>query len=111
MITVSDQFLKAVRAPHGVAYEVTCQPADGSPEFELPFLDGTITIDRTAVHRRRLDITLSDPTLYPSGSSAPFNVYGSTITASRGIRFANSLREMVQLGIYRIEDAARDLPA
>ena len=109
MIPVSPEFLAAIRGGQNLATEATVYPPAGSP-ITLDVEDGTVIIDRTAAHRRHLDLTLSNPLVYPESPSDPIAPYGSEIIVKRGLSFANGAREMVQLGVFRVEDAARDIP-
>ncbi len=114
MLTVSDQFLAALRYGHAVTTIATLYPTTGDPVI-LPVEDGTVTIDRTADHRRHLDLTVApvydDGTeVYPSTTSDALNVYGAEIVIEHGVRFANEALELVQLGVFRVEDASRGLP-
>lgn len=119
MLTASADFLAAIRAPHILAVEAIAYPPGGQP-VALPIEDGAVTIDRTAEHRRHLDLTVapkfpSDHPLagldvYPNETTDPVNVYGTEIVVKRGVRFASNAVEMPQLGIFRIEDASRDTP-
>ena len=86
----------------------------------MPVEDGTITIDRTATHRRQLALSvapvypsghaLEGQEVYPSARRRPSTSYGTEIVIQTGIRYANDAVELVQQGIFRIEDASRDLP-
>lgn len=109
MQAVSDQFLAALRTSHGLTTEVTAYPPSGDPVV-LEIEDGTVTIDRTADQRRRLDLTLSNALVYPDEPSDPVNVYGTELVVKRGVRLAGGARELVQLGVFRIQDAARTIP-
>ena len=114
MLAVSDQFLAALRYGHAVTTIATLYPPSGAPVV-LPVEDGTVTIDRTADHRRALDLTVAplydDGTeVYPSSTADPLNVYGGEIVIEHGIRFANEAAELVQIGVFRVESASRILP-
>ena len=114
MLAVSDQFLAALRYGHAVTTIATLYPTAGDPVV-LPVEDGTVTIDRTADHRRALDLTVApiydDGTeVYPSSTADPLNVYGAEIVIEHGIRFANEATELVPLGVFRVESASRVLP-
>lgn len=110
MIPVSDAFLRAMRTSHSLKTVAICTPASG-PTLELPIEDGSITMDRTADQRRRLDLQISDALLYPDSPTDPVNVFGATVAISRGVVFGNGVEELVPVGIYRLEDAGREIPS
>lgn len=119
MLAVSDQFLAALRYGHAIKTVATAYPPSGAP-VDLPVEDGTVTIDRTAAHRRQLQLTvapkypsghaLEGQEVYPSTTANPIAPYGTEIVVSTGIRFANEAVELAQQGIFRVEDVSRDLP-
>lgn len=121
MQPVSDQFLAAIRANHAVTSAAMLLPADGSPQIPLPLLSsaGQVMLDRTADVRgscqlnigpTRTDTGHAGESLYPDSPSAPLNVYGAEVVVSRGVRFADGVSEMVQLGRFRVDELARELP-
>lgn len=109
MLTVSSQFLAALRGPQVIATEAIAYPPTGDP-VTLPIEDGTMTSDRTADNRRQLDLTVSDPSLYPLLPTDPLAPYGTEIIVKRGLTFANASTELLQLGIFRIESCERQIP-
>jgi hypothetical protein len=109
MLTVSSQFLSALRGPQVIATEAIAYPPTGNP-IVLPIEDGAVTSDRTADNRRQLDLTVSDPTLYPLAPTDPLSVYGTEVIVKRGLTFANDTTELLQLGIFRIESCERQIP-
>ncbi len=109
MISVTDQFLAAIRAPHMLATLAIVTPPSGDPVV-VDVNDGTVTIDRTADQRRRLDLTLADPSLYPESPADVVNVYGSEVTVWRGVEYADGATELASLGVFRIQDVSRSVP-
>jgi hypothetical protein len=119
VIAVSTGLLEAIRYPHLLAVEAVAYPPVGDP-VALPLSDGSVTIDRTADHRRRLDLTLAPnypvdhplagQEVYPDDPGDPLSVYGAEIIVKRGVRFANETIELVQLGVFRVEDASVSIP-
>lgn len=119
MIDVSNTFLAALRGPHQLAVRAVAYPPAGGT-VDLPILDGSVTIDRTADQRRRLDLTIAPKypaghefegeDVYPATTSGAVNVYGTEVKVYRGIEFAGGAAEYAALGVFRVEDAQRDLP-
>ena len=87
VLTVTDTFLDAIRAPHMLATLATVTPPSGDA-VDVLVNDGSVVIDRTADQRRSLDLTVADPSLYPEATTDVLNVYGSEITVSRGVEYA-----------------------
>lgn len=110
MYAASAAFLAAIRESQTLATRATLTPTSGAP-IDLPLEDGTVTIDRTADHRRRCDIQIADATLYPDSTSDPVNVYGATVRLYRGVDFGGGRQELAPLGKFRLEDAGREIPA
>jgi hypothetical protein len=109
VISVSQQFLDTIRSSHKIALEATVYPPGGTP-FDIPIEDGTVTVDRTAQVRRSLSLVCGDPSLYPRSTIDLLNVYGTEIIVKRGIEYADGSRELVQLGVFRVQDAQQDDP-
>src|SRR5207237_1016482 len=81
ILTVTDTFLDAIRAPHNLKTSATVTTPSGGT-LDVLVNDGTVMIDRTADQRRSLDLTIADPMLYPEATSDPLNVYGHEITTT-----------------------------
>jgi hypothetical protein len=99
-----------IRAPHNLVVEVVAYPPSGDP-IRLDIADGTVTIDRTADHRRRLDLVVSNPLVYPVTPSDPVNVYGTEITVARGVELAGGAVTLVPQGVFRVEEVSRSSPS
>ncbi|WP_285367731.1 DUF5047 domain-containing protein [Streptomyces albipurpureus] len=76
---------------------------------DLPFTDGTVTVDRGSKERRSLSLTVADPAYLPWSPTAPLAVYGQTLVVSRGIRYPNGTSESVPLGVFRIDEPQGDV--
>jgi hypothetical protein len=109
MITTTTEFQDALRSSHGFAGEAIAYPPNGDPVV-LPIEDGTVTIDRTADNRRSLSLAVSDPSLYPTKPTDAIAPYGTEVVVKRGIRYAGGRSELVQVGVFRLQDAERQLP-
>lgn len=105
MRPVSDRFAAAIYNSHKVAVEARVLTASGSTPVDI--LDGTVTLDITADSRGSCDLTL--PHEYaPANYADLVTPYGNEIQLFRGIHFPDGERELVSLGIYRIEDVTDD---
>ncbi len=109
MQALSDTFFEAIRGPHMLATLAIITPPTGDPVV-VDVNDGAVTIDRTADQRRRLDLTLADPALYPESPLDVVNVYGSEVTVWRGVSYATGATELASLGVFRIQDVSRSVP-
>ncbi len=109
MITMTDTFFEAIRGPHMLATLAIVTPPTGDPVI-VDVNDGTVTIDRTADQRRRLDLTVADPSLYPEAPGDALNVYGSEVAIWRGVEYSTGATELAQLGVFRIQDVSRSVP-
>ncbi len=109
MQALSDTFFEAIRGPHMLATLAIITPPTGDPVV-IDVNDGAVTIDRTAEQRRRLDLTLADPALYPESPLDVVNVYGSEVTVWRGVSYATGATELASLGVFRIQDVSRSVP-
>jgi hypothetical protein len=110
MRSVTDVFLQALRTSHQLALRVTAYPPSGDP-FDVPINDGSVTLDRTADHRGRVDLVISDPSYYPDVETDPVNIYGTELNVQRGIDYGNGSVELVSLGWYRVQSIERDQPS
>lgn len=109
MITTTPEFQAALRSSHGFTGKAIAYPPNGDP-VTLPTSDGTVTIDRTADNRRSLALSVSDPSLYPTRPTDPIAPYGTEVIVWLGIRYGGGRVELVQLGVFRLQDAERQLP-
>lgn len=72
----------------------------------LPMLDGTVTVDRTATTRRSCTASFIDPTGTLSGSPGdPMSVYGNEFRPYRGLYLSDGTLEMCPLGVFHIDEA------
>lgn len=110
MEAVSDTFLASLRYGHNLFTEATIIPPVGAP-ITLTINDGTVTVDRTADHRRELELVIADPSVYPMRVTDPVNVSGSEVVVKRGITLSTGDVEMAQLGVFRVESLERTLSA
>lgn len=108
MYPVSARFLEALASDHSPATEVTLFRADGLVET-LEHAGGSVTIDRKSACRRTCTVTVADPALIPTTAGDKAALYGATLRISRGIQYSDGAREMVPLGIFRVDSISGDV--
>ena len=111
MKAVSADFLAALRTSHAYETQVQGFLPDGSPPFDIPITDGTVTLDRTADRRARCDLTLAGPLQYPLLDTDPLAPYGVEVEVKRGVQFPDGSTELVSFGRMRVQDLDRSRPA
>lgn len=77
-------------------------------EDSIPVSDGSVTLDRTAAIRGRTTLTIPD--MVPSAATSLLAPYGNELAVKRGIEFSGGRRELVQLGVFRIDRSDSDEP-
>jgi hypothetical protein len=102
VIGVSAEFAQAINLSHQIAVEAAVLTATG--ETPVDVLDGTVSLDANAASRGRLDITLPRD-LVPTGATSLLAPFGNELRVGRGIEFPDGTREIVPLGVYRIQTA------
>ncbi len=100
---VSISFQDAIREAHKIAVQAEVVDATGI-RTPLELIDGSVSLDATAATRATCEL-LIDPENLPTDSGSPMAPYGNEIALSRGVEFSNGTRELVPLGIFRIDSA------
>lgn len=108
MYPVSDRFLKAIVESHRPVTEVTLFRTDGQVE-QLPHTGGVVTVDRGQQCRRTCTVTLADVSLIPRTAADKLSVYGARLRISRGVDYGGGSRELVPLGVFRIDEVSGDV--
>lgn len=108
MYPVSARSLAALTESHQVATEVTLFRADGTVET-LEHTGGSVTVDRGQATRRTCSVTLADTSLIPRTASDKLSVYGAQLRISRGIQWPDGSRELVPLGVFRVDEVSGDV--
>lgn len=108
MYSVSDRFLKAIVESHTPVSEVVLFRTDGQIEV-LPHTGGTVTVDRGQQCRRTCTVTLADVSLIPRTAVDKLSVYGAKLRISRGVDFGGGQRELVPLGVFRLDEVSGDV--
>ncbi len=111
MRPVSTEFLAAISASHQIATRATVLPA----EVEIPFTDGSVTLDGFAATRASLNLTVASTDLVPTLSTDYLAPYSNEIQIERGVTYPDGRTEFVSLGIFGIretdvEDTGDDMP-
>ena len=109
MQPVSQEFLSALSSAHGVATQVDILYGDTVVAEDIPFTDGSVTIDRGSDVRRSLSLVIPDPSVFPHIEADPYAPYGQRIRVRSGIRHLNGTVEMVDVGFFVIESVEGDI--
>ncbi|MFE3122369.1 DUF5047 domain-containing protein [Streptomyces hydrogenans] len=107
MYPVTDRFLTALVDSHTVVTQVTLFRTDGVIE-ELEHTGGSVTVDRSSAVRRTCTVTLADPSLIPRTDTDRLSVYGARLRIARGIDYGDGSRELVPLGVFRVDEIGGD---
>jgi hypothetical protein len=105
---VSDRFLKAIVSSHAPVTEVTLFRTDGRVET-LPHTGGSVTVDRGNAIRRSCSVTVDDLSLIPRTPADKLSVYGARLRITRGVDYGNGQRELVPVGLFRIDEISGDV--
>ncbi|MER7794911.1 DUF5047 domain-containing protein [Streptomyces sp. NPDC097640] len=107
MYPVSTRFLARLVESHNIATEVVLFLANGQVET-LPHVGGSVTVDRGQVTRRTCSVTVSDTGLIPRTAADKLSVYGAQLRISCGVEHADGSRELVPVGLFRIDQVSGD---
>jgi hypothetical protein len=113
MLRVSDGFLAALSAPQKI--DVRCDVWKGGVQLYagLPVTGGTVTVDRTQMTRRTLDLTITprlqtglytDRSALPRATGDPLGFYGQEIKVYWSLHYIGGAVETIPLGVFRIDD-------
>lgn len=107
MYQVSTAYLNATTTSHQVRVQVTLLRAGKVVISDVPFLDGSITVDGSAFVRRTLALTLppeiSTGTFQSKRTRELVKTTGDELRIRRGIVFPDGSIEWVPLGVFRVE--------
>ena len=103
MRPVTQDFVDALGTSHKIAVDVRVVDTGES----LPGLvEGSVTLDSTAAVRAAMDLTFIDDgtlNLVPTAPIDTLSPYGNELQVSRGVEYADGSKELVSLGVFRIE--------
>jgi hypothetical protein len=106
MRPVSAAFLAAVASSNQMVTTVdVVQGATLIASLPTP-VDGTVTLDDTAQIRGRVELAVADDGtlgLVPTTPASLLAPYGNELRVRRGVEYASGVRELVSLGVFRIE--------
>lgn len=107
MYPVSDRFLAALAQSHRVVTQVQLFRTDGEV-IDLPHAGGSVPVDLSATIRRTCTVTSPDTSLIPTSPVDELAVYGARLRVSRGIDYGDGTRELVPLGVFRLDEVSGD---
>lgn len=108
MYPVSARFLAALTESHTPAAEVTLFRADSRVE-PLEITGGSVTVDRGQAVRRTCTVTIADTSLIPRTPADKLSVYGARMRISRGVQYGDGAKELVPLGVFRLDSVEGDV--
>jgi len=118
MQQVSARFLPALCGPHRVQVMIESRRGASVLYSGIPVVDGSVTVDGTAVCRRTLSLTVpprlstglySDRPSLPDSPSHPLAAYGQELHVSYGVVYTDDSVEWVRAGVFRIDSTAGSL--
>lgn len=104
----SARFLPGLLRSHRVISEVQLITTSGTTEV-LPHTGGEVVVDRGQAVRRSCTVQIDDVSLIPTTAADKLTVYGAQLLIYRGLEHDDGLREMVPVGVFRIDEVAGDL--
>ncbi|GAB1326966.1 DUF5047 domain-containing protein [Streptomyces sennicomposti] len=109
MYPVTPQFLATLATSHTMVARVDAYYNGALTASNLPFTDGTVTVDRGSKTRRTLSLTIAGTKLLPWAELDTLAPYGQQLVVSRGIRYMNGAEEWAPLGTFRINEPSGDI--
>jgi len=102
MQTVSARWNPALATDHGLISKVNVLYGGSVVAEDIPFVDGSVTVDRGSDVRRQLSLTIADPADFPLTETARYGVYGQTLYVESGITYLDGSSELVPCGLFVI---------
>jgi hypothetical protein len=110
MQSASDHFIQSLRFSHVIAAAAELIFPGETDTISVPVEAGTVTIDRTADHRRVGTITI--PWSLDAGEDLGIDIrtlpLGGYALVHRGLRYADGSTELIMLGRLRVESVTWD---
>jgi hypothetical protein len=104
---VSDRFLQRLTESHTPVTQVLLFLTDGRV-VDLPHTGGSVTVDRGQAIRRTCTVTMADPSVIPRSPSDQLATYGARLRISRGVDYGDGTRELVPVGVFRLDSVGGD---
>lgn len=112
MRTVSDAFLRTIRASHRMVAEARVVPPGQTgidPDgVEIEIIDGDVQLDSTADIRSTVDLTTNGYRRWSSDPGALLSPYGPELWIRRGVETRAGLVEWIELGYHKIYSIEQD---
>jgi len=108
MYPVSARFLKTLAESHTPITEVTLFLANGKVE-QLEHIGGSVSVDRGSQTRRTCSVQVADVNLIPRNPADKLATYGAQLRIARGVRYSDGTRELVPLGVFRVDEVSGDV--
>jgi hypothetical protein len=108
MYPVSDRFLARLAESHAPVTEVLLFLTNGRV-VPLDHTGGSVTVDRSQAIRRSCTVTLADPTLIPRTASDQLATNGARLRLSRGVDYSDGSKELIPLGVFRLDSVDGDV--
>ncbi|WP_369212703.1 DUF5047 domain-containing protein [Streptomyces flavofungini] len=102
MYPVSDRFLPRLAESHTVATLVQLFLTDGRV-VDIEHTGGSVPVDLKQAIRRTCTVTCADPALIPRTPTDQLATYGARLRISRGVEYGDGSRELVPLGVFRLD--------
>ena len=109
MQPVSARWAPALAADHGLVTKVNVLYDGEIVAQDIPFVDGSISVDRGSDVRRQLSLSIADPAEFPLSETAKFGVYGQTIYVESGIQYLDGTTELVPCGLFVVTNVSGDI--
>lgn len=119
MRAVSDRWLTTIRGSHRPVFQARVVEPGPSPGFfmpsgtdpagtDVPISGGYVQWDVESDILATCEITIDDPSYYPTDASGLLAPYGNELFLRRGIDYGDGSVEWVSLGYYRINSVEQD---
>lgn len=105
---VSAAFTAALLASHHAVTQVDAYYNGALTQADIPFVDGTVTVDRGSGTRRSLSLTVADPGLLPWAATDTLAPYGQQLMVRCGIELGATV-EWVPVGTFTVDSPTGDI--
>ncbi|MFD2839326.1 DUF5047 domain-containing protein [Populibacterium corticicola] len=108
MYPVSTQYLETIPTPHSVTTQIRVTKGGQPVHANLPFTDGTVTVDFASPVRRKLTLTL--PPIVQGADYTDHDLRdlvgtsGHQVHVRQGLVFPDKTIEWVPLGVFRVDE-------